>query len=194
MRAPEVTLLKKAFGVLAVAIGMVVVSAKPADASLIGLSVLGEINFGGPGPNFFDPANGFVPAGFLNTASATVVIADPAQEFGFQDGANRDTADFTGTQLIVTDQVFTGAANWIMRFTSAGFAGARLTELVDSFPSGGVTATVVGNVITLTWAGTNAPGSFRAVYDVAAVPEPGTMLLVGSGLAAALRARRRARR
>jgi hypothetical protein len=187
-------LLKKAFGVLAVAIGMVVVSAKPADASLIGLSVLGEINFGGGGTNYYDPANGFVPAGFLNTASATVVIADPAQEFGFLDGANRDTADFTGTQLIVTDQVFSGAASWVMRFTSAGFAGVTLTELVDSFPTGGVTATVVGNVITLSWAGTNTPGAFRAVYDVAAVPEPATMLLVGSGLAAALRARRRARR
>src|SRR5262245_5221034 len=176
---------------------MVVATATPAPAGLIGLSVTGQLNFSGGGTNYFDPANGFVPAGFLNTVSPTVVIADPAQEFGFQDGANRDTADFTGTQLIVTDQVLAGGVNnsITMRFTSAGFVGATLTEIADSFNAGGMTASVVGNVITLTWAGgAVTPGTFRAVYDVATVPEPATMLLVGSGLAAALRARRRARR
>jgi hypothetical protein len=176
--------------IAALALGAVI---SPASAQLLGTTVTGSLKFGANPTNFFDPANGGVPPGFSNTASPTVVIAEPAVEFGYQDGANRDTANFTNTQLIVTDDVFSSASNWTMQFTDNAFTS--IVEVVDSFPTGGVTAVLVGNQITLTWAGTFTPGSFRAVYDVsaaAAVPEPGSLaLLVGSGVVGLLKLRRR---
>lgn len=170
---------KMLFGVALLGVGVFAGGAKASP--ILGSQVTGTINFGGPGTNYFDPVNGFVPAGFLNTAGPTVTIADPAVEFGFEDGANRDTADFTGTQLIITDLVKSGAANWTMTFQDSAFVGATLTEISDNFPTGGLTATLVGDTITVTWAGTNTPGNFTGVFDLApaAVPEPSTIAAFG---------------
>jgi len=157
-------------------------------APLLGTQVTGAINFGGGSTNYYNPANGFVPAGCLNTAGGTTVtIAEPAVEFCFQDAANRDTANFTDTTITLTDQVFSGAINWTQTFTNVVFLGLTFTEIADNFPTGGVTLVQIGDQLQFTWAGTGTPGTFSATYQVnrVAAPEPASAGLLLMGLAAA---------
>ena len=59
-----------------------------ARADLVGTTVTGSLDFDADGLNFYNPAMGFVPAGFQNSAGAqdsnTVVIVG-GNEFGFTD-------------------------------------------------------------------------------------------------------------
>lgn len=179
-----------------VVVGLVCLLGNIAAAGLIGTQVTGSLEFGGGTTNYFDPAYGYVPDGYLNTAGTTVTIAEPQVEFGFDDTANRDTVDFTDTGLFAVDFVlsFGTDLSWVMTFTDAAFVGGELSELSDDFPYGGVTATLVGDTITLSWAGGFVqPGSsYEATYDFQspAVPEPSTLLiwslLCGLGIAATL--------
>jgi MYXO-CTERM domain-containing protein len=195
--------LTRRLAVLAVTMaGALAGAAGRAEADFVlGTTATGGLTFGGGGTNYFDPANGYVPAGFLNSSPGgpTVVIADPAVEFGFADGANSITADFTGTALTVTDVRTTigGLAPFAMTFTNAAFAGLPLIESSDTFPGAGVTASLSGTALKLTFGGTSGPGTSRAVYSFeqpAAVPEPSSwaLALVGIAGAAALIRRRQA--
>jgi hypothetical protein len=73
----------------------------PATADLIGTQVSGSAQENGVGTNFFDPVNGFVPAGFGNSSSPNNVVISASQtEFGFgNQPAITVTADFTGNSL-----------------------------------------------------------------------------------------------
>src|SRR5260221_540261 len=77
----------------------------PCRADLLGSVVTGTLNFGANPINYFNPANGFVPAGtYGNSAPGNnTVIIGPIIEFGYVDNINTDTADFTGTTLTVKD-------------------------------------------------------------------------------------------
>lgn len=164
-----------------------------ANGALLGQQVNGSIMFGANPLNYYDPANGFVPAGYGNTTGQPVTIG-AITEFGFQDGANRDTADFTDTQLIIRDEVFAGAANWQQTFTLVGGpVFTSLTLVSDAFIPG-LTFGLNAGTITINWAGTNAPNDFRAVFDVGieAIPEPATwaMMIGGFGMVGAAMRRR----
>jgi hypothetical protein len=158
-----------------------------AHASLIGTTVTGELYFNGGSTNYFDPTNGHVPAGYLNSSPGTNTVSISAAdvEFGFRDGANQDLANFTGTQLFINDTVLSSASSWTMKFTNPAFTS--ISEVSDGFPNGGVIASLIGDVLTVAWNGTSAPGDFQAVYDIgstsAAVPEPSSMALLGLGVA-----------
>jgi hypothetical protein len=149
------------------------------QAGLLGTSVNGKLEFSGNPNNYFDPVNGFVPAGVGNVASTTVLIG-AGVEFGFFDGANRDTADFSDFGLLVTDIASTtfGAGAWRMTFINPAFIGLTLTEVSDTFPNaGGVAASLSGNTLILNFAGsTAAPATWTAQYSFAAssVPDGGT--------------------
>jgi hypothetical protein len=173
--------------ILAVA-ALAFLACRPASADLIGTSVTGTLNFDGNGVNYFDPARGFVPSGYLNAAGITVTIAQPQIEFGYMDASNLDTANFTSNQLIVTDTVTLGTLNWTMTFTDTAFAGLSFTKVSDTFTNGGVTGTLVGDTITVAWpAGTGTDdGLLTATFNVGSVPEPSAIVMVCTAIPLAL--------
>jgi hypothetical protein len=156
---------------------------------LYGSPVTGGLYFSGGGTNYFDPANGFVPAGYGNSGpgnNVNVVISDWG-EFGFSDGANFLVANFTHTQLIITDFSTVGNINaTTFTFESPSFVGISLDS--SSFPSN-ISASINGDIITVelsTFSGHT--GLFQANWTISTeqgVPEPGTMVMLGSGLLAA---------
>lgn len=163
-------------------------------------SITGTLNFGAlGGTNYFDPANGFVPAGFGNASGATVPIG-AGVEFGFQDGANLDTADFTSTSLTISDQTLSTAGNFFMTFTSST-SGFFNNAAFASNGFGG-TLSVTGNTLTFSAPTFNTVATRTAVITFAgagavvagAAPEPAAwaMMLAGFGLAGVAMRRRRA--
>jgi hypothetical protein len=172
---------------LAVALSALVISAA-ANAQLAGTQVNGSLQFSGGGPNYFDPGNGFVPAGYGNSTGQPVTIGS-GTEFGFADGQNTDTANFTDAQLIITDIVSSdiGNAQSTYSFTSltpGAFTGLTLAS--SSFPVG-YTYALVGDTITLDFNGFSGAGTYVTTFNVATavanVPEPATwaMMLIGFG-------------
>jgi PEP-CTERM motif len=170
-----------------------VVPPPPATVSpaLVLSNVVGALFFGGSATNFFDPANGFVPTGFGNKASGpTVTIANGVVEYGFADGANTDTVDFTDSTLSIGDVATTtaGAAPFQMVFSDPRFVGLSLTEISDTFGGTGITGTLVGDTITLTFFGGDGPFNSSAQFTLLpaadnAVPEPSSLIMAGlSGL------------
>lgn len=161
-------------------------------AGLIGTSVAGSLTFGSNATNYFDPNNGYVPAGYLNTSGTVVSIASPAVEFGFADGFNTDTANFSAFQFTLEDSVTTTssvsavAAPFTMTFTDAAFNGVTLAKVTDFFP-GGLTYSLVNSTITVHWAGgaVNNGDDYTSTFTLAAVPEPSAWGMVCLGIAGA---------
>jgi len=170
-----------------------------ARADLIGTSVTGQLLFNGSSTNYFESANGFVPAGYGNSGlgtSTTVTIGAGIIEFGYNDSLNADTVDFTGTTVTLTDVTGEGSikANYV--FTDTAFSGLNLSLVSNNFPSG-FSATLVGDVLTLSAPSFNSGGAYTAEYSfastpVASTPEPSSViLLLTTLLAVAFVARKR---
>jgi hypothetical protein len=137
-----------------------------ADASLIGTSVTGaQYDVSGTAgvfstENVFDPANGYVPAGYGNSASTTATIADPGIEFAFVNGGGTVavpgidslTADFTSSGLTVAfvdNHNPAGLTGFQLVFTDSAFLGGTLTKTSDGYANGGFTSSLVGDTVTL---------------------------------------------
>jgi hypothetical protein len=163
-----------------------------AHASLTGTSVTGQLLFSGNPPNYFDPANGFVPAGFLNTSGPTVTISTTVPEFGYQDSVSAIRADFGSSTLLLND-IYTGTGSSgqlsaTYKFTDAAFAGLAVSTSSDTFLNGGTSPSLVGTTLTIVVPAFVPAGNYNAVYVF--VPEPG---FVGAGSAALLLLKRRRR-
>jgi hypothetical protein len=146
----------------------------------IGSNVTGGLFFGGGSTNYFDPANGFVPSsGYSNTVGATVTVANPTIEFGFNDNANLDTVNVTQNQIIITDVSQGGASPLRITLTDAAFTGLTL----DSNTFGG-SFSFTGNTLTFFGDDIGTGGTRTAVFTLAAaVPEPSTWAMMILGFA-----------
>jgi hypothetical protein len=167
---------------LAVALSLSMIG--PASAT----TVLGTLTFNGGTINYYLPGNGYVPAGYGNSSGQPVTIG-AGIEFGFMDGANTDTADFTLTSLTLRDiSPSVGSASWQQTFTASdvGFFSGW-TMLSETF-AGAVTYSIVADTLTISWNGT--PGSFdaNAVFVLGhsnapgVVPVPAALPLFMTGL------------
>lgn len=156
-------------------------------AGLTGTPVTGSLVFGSDTTNYYDPNNGFVPPGYLNTSGTTVNIASPAVEFGFGDGSNTDTANFSAFQFTLEDSVVTTSVSaadnpFTMTFTDPAFSGSSLVKVTDFFP-GGLTYSLVDSTITVHWAGgpVTSGDDYTSTFTLVAVPEPSAWAMVGLG-------------
>jgi len=143
-------------------------------STLLGTQVTGALYFPGYAQNFFDPVNGRVPSAYLNFTGTTVTISSDAVEFGYSDGTVIITADLTGTQLTVSDTTQTAADFNPIEIVLTDSAFTNLSAASDSFPNGGLAASLSGSVITLNWAGGSLTNgvTVQAVFDLNAPPLP----------------------
>jgi hypothetical protein len=168
------------FLTLLTAVSLLTVNAQA--GGLIGTQVTGSAELNFIPENIFDPANGLVPAGYLNDAGTTVTISGTAIEFGAQNSTNLFTADFTANQLIITDVASApfGGTSFFMSFNDSALAGLSLTTVSDTFPNG-VLPLLSGSTVSVVYTGTvvNADTSFQAVFNLGpVVPEPASWILL----------------
>lgn len=169
-----------------------------ANAQLAGNQVNGSLTVNGGSTNFFDPANNFVPAGYGNSAGLPVTIGS-GTEFALGTPGNLDTADFSDTQLTITDNVLGGTSNapFEMQFTSLTPGLFEILTL-DSSNFAGLTYGLKGDTITIDWTGGAVQQGqiFTAVFNLipGAVPEPSTWAMMLLGFAAVGMAVRQKRR
>jgi hypothetical protein len=121
--------------------------------TLIGTPVRGALYFAGNPANEFDPINHWVPAGYLNATGTTVTISSSGVEFGYFDGSTTITADFGGTQLVVTFNPVVSGNYFPIQLAFTNSAFSNLSPVSDSFPYGGTVGSLSGSLISLNWAG-----------------------------------------
>jgi len=130
--------------------------------------------------------------GSNNFTADSIVAPD---QFGWTDGANIDTAVFSGTTLTVSDQVLDVACGWGMTFSDTTTPFPALT-LVSSNFAPDLSYSLTYGVIALQWGGSSDQQTFTAVFNIdgtLATPEPPALALFGVGLAGVglIRQRRR---
>ena len=170
-----------------------------ARADLVGTTVTGSLDFDANGLNFYNPAMGFVPAGFQNSAGAqdsnTVVIVG-GNEFGFSDEINTDVTSFSSTGFTFTDTSITVGPNLNITLTLTDPAFTGVSLISSTFP--GLTFTISGDQITVDIPGLKASAGevFTASFNVtstSSVPEPSThgFMLIGFGFLGLIMAMRK---
>ena len=192
---------------LAALLGVVIlgISANSMRADGIGMPVTGTLNFTfAPSTNYFNGAFGFVPIGYGNNSNdGSGVIVGPGVEFGFS-AADLITADFSGNSFTLS-QSCVHAQCGVSAYTLTFFTKSQLSYTLQSlnFPGLAYTynfdPTLNGYLSTITYDGAGllstktTAGSAVFGYTVipAAVPEPGTISLMATGLLGAAGAIRR---
>lgn len=176
-------------------IALMIVGAPPVQASslnLEGVVVQAELFLDGYyvelDVNYFDPANGQVPAGFGNSetgsAGAEVAISDDWVEFGYEGAVATVgiTVDFTTIGGIdISGTSLNGSIPFAtdMNFAFPGLPGFSLSAVttinLSCALNGSLHCTTPANVST-----------FSGTFQLAQVPAPVSLALLGVGLAGML--------
>jgi PEP-CTERM motif len=175
--------MKKILSIFAV--GVLSLSAHTVLADGIGSSVTGSLLFGSFPINFFDPAAGSVPSRFGNHKSSKVTIGSGV-EFGYEDSANLDTVDITGSTLTLSDTGFgAGQSPFVIKLADADFS--KFSMISNGL---GVNFSFAGDTLTIKFPGGDFMGKKTTVLSYAptqtgVTPEPETLALLGTGMLAA---------
>ena len=153
--------------------------AAPASAQ----SVTGSALANADPNNIFDPANGYVPAAYGNSAGTTVAIG-PGVEFGAQYSNSLITVDLTGTGFTITDAATDPTvANFLVTLNSSTPGLFSDVTLVSSDFNPSSTNYGTGPNGEFFFAASPNGATSSASFSFAAVPEPTTwaMMLLGFG-------------
>jgi hypothetical protein len=176
--------------ILSVLVAALAVCPALAHADLIGTTVAGDFNVTGAGStNFFDPAQGLVPAGYGNNFGPNVVIGSGI-EFGVNDSESvvLYTFDFSNSTLHITNTSSepTQENSYVATFTDPTFNSFRVIDNTLA----GLTFSFSGDVLTVNFAGFandvvgNVGTADVSLFTLGAVatPEPSSLVLLATGL------------
>jgi PEP-CTERM motif len=171
-------------------VGLLCLSASSMRADGVGTPVTGDLNIVTLGTtNWWNAAFGFVPAGYGNSGlinNPTVVISNAITEFGFSNGTDLITADFTGSTLTLTESCVTGPtcgeSSYTATFFDPDFSGFSAISAAPGFSPFTYDSTTQLLTATFTVPAGVAPTGGSLVLGYTVTPEPGTLGLMATGL------------
>jgi hypothetical protein len=198
--------MRLASKLLALAIATLALASPSAHADALGTTTSGELRFidhSGPNFGYGDTPYTVRPANYFTSSSAVI---GSGVEFSFYNGINGNpsigdvSANFDGASLTITTYPVSFIDHYFT-FTDPAFFGITYTGTDPD-----IHASIVGHTITIQSLSPplHYKTQFTGVPDVfllsgpplppptpSAVPEPGTLLMVGTGALSALAAARR---